>query len=128
MRTFVVKSKDDRDAFYKILIVLNEIFSIRRSALRVLANLMYYNWKYKHLPKKQRDLLIFSYETLRDIEDYLGITGSDLRNQITYLRKNGYLKGRSLVSTYELDLDDYSIIAFKIERNGTNEKSVHAQS
>ncbi len=85
---------------------------LRNRELEVFAILLYYyNNKYKAIPEAEKNQLIFSYDTRKDLCTLLGNVSDDVMyNILMGLRKRGLITKKSMVKRYILP--DY--LSFKI--------------
>lgn len=77
--------------------------SLRNKELDVLGQLLYFNHVYGDLEPAIRGKVIFDYDTKIDMMEYIGMDEASFNNNLTSLRKNKILKGRSIISTFGLN-------------------------
>jgi hypothetical protein len=104
------------DYFNNVLVTLKPLTpfkKLRDKELKVLAQLLYYAYKYKSLPNKEKFKLVFDYDTRQDICNKLNIPIGSFNNTLTILRTNKILEGRTIKNQFLLDPDKDPIIAYK---------------
>lgn len=111
MKIFRIETSIE-DFFKKYLLVLNEIFRLPKGALSAFAQILYYNDRYKDLPKEERYEMVFSTATKKRICKYLGISGASLDNYLLLLRRKGLLKKSSIIAQYEIYYDTHKDLGF----------------
>lgn len=86
---------DTRKFFKQYLNIIKPLLvpKLSNGELEILAELMYFNHKYKDIDPKMRGKLIFDYDNKIAIVDNLDTSLSTINNAITSLRKKEYLKG-----------------------------------
>jgi len=110
--------------FIQALTAIREMPDLDKLAdqdLKVLAQLLYYNYLYKDIPEKLRWKLVFDYDIKMKICDSVGIKESSINNIFTRLRAAKIAVGKSIVNEYALRLtpDNPDIVfKFKIEDDG----------
>jgi len=67
--------------------------SLRNRELEVLSVITYmYNEKYGKIPDKERNTLVFSYDSRQEVADTLGVSNEVVYNIMMDLRKKGFLE------------------------------------
>jgi len=67
--------------------------SLRNRELEVLSVITYmYNEKYSKIPDKERNTLVFSYDSRQEVADTLGVSNEVVYNIMMDLRKKGFLE------------------------------------
>lgn len=109
-----------RRFFYQYLLVLSEMINIRPVARKVFAEFLYWNDKYKELPREERQMVLFNKETRSKILQSIDISRASLDNQLTYLRKKDVLLGNTINPKYEIYYDTHRelLFSFKLEEDG----------
>jgi len=86
--------------FKQYLYILNPILSTRKLTaieIEVLSKLLYINHLYKHLPKHQRDKILFHRKTKERIRQSINnISKNSLNNVLTSLRKKQLITKKQL--------------------------------
>jgi hypothetical protein len=120
MKVFKIKS-DERGFFYKVLLVLDSMLQLKPSARKVLAEILYWNHKYRVLSEEDREGLLLSYESKKKMMEHLDMTQYNFHNQVSYLKKKGILtKDNKLSEPYKIDINDFNEILFVIETEDEN--------
>lgn len=99
-----IKTNDDT-YFLKLLSILNNIppfNKLRPKELELYANLLSVNHKYRNIPFKERNQLIFNYDTKMEISNKMGFKLSGVYNILTRLRKLNIIDDDSLIPKYVL--------------------------
>jgi DNA-binding MarR family transcriptional regulator len=78
--------------FRQYLELINPLLKLRGKELDVLAELMYYNYKFKDIPDEHRWKLIFDYDTKTKIRTKLDLSDASMNNNLSALRKKGIIK------------------------------------
>jgi hypothetical protein len=94
---------------------------LRNKELDVLAILMYYNYKYKHVAEDIRWRIINDTSTKREMQSEINMTEDIFNNNISLVRKAGLLdKSGKLPSFLMIDIGDkYEVkFNFKIQGDG----------
>lgn len=90
--------------------------TLRNKQLDMLAELLYYNYKYKAMPEELRWKILFDYDTKMEMADNLGYSEDYINGMISMLRGKNIIKGKTLTSTFNIDPDNPIIqFNFKIE-------------
>lgn len=90
---------DDRNGYKDILEILSSLpqfSSLRDREMDVLAELIYWYNYYSDMPTDVRQTMVFDYKTRVQIMTKLDITVEVLNNNISWLRKRGFVVGREL--------------------------------
>lgn len=108
-RKFTLKY-DDAEKFYRAYVALLKPFlrGIRDREADIFAQLLYYNYKRRHIPDKEdRFKLILGPDSRQRIVEKLNITPAIFRNGLTGLRKIGLLKeDNSIADVYLIEPTD----------------------
>lgn len=105
MRVINIPTKEHN--FYRTYLeFLNPILGLTDKERMVLAELLYWNNQYKGLEESIRNKLVFDYDTKMKIVDKLAITHQILLNNITALRKKGWVEGNKLSTKLLSIVDD----------------------
>lgn len=102
--------------FESILIALKPIQpfkDLRDKELKVLAQLLYYAYKYKNLPDRERFRLVFDYDTRQEICENLGIPVGSLNNNLTALRIKKIVIDKTINKKFLLDPDKDPMVVYK---------------
>lgn len=102
--------------FESVLIALKPLQpfkDLREKELKVLAQLLYYAYKYKELPDRERFRLVFDYDTRQEICNTLDIPLGSLNNNLTVLRTKKIITGRVINKQYLLDPDKDPLVTYK---------------
>lgn len=102
--------------FESVLIALKPMQpfrELRDKELRVLAQLLYYAYKYKDLPDDEKFRLVFDYDTRQKICDNLSIPMGSLYNNLTVLRTKRIIDGRTINKRFLLDPDKDPSVVYK---------------
>ena len=114
-----IKIKTQEEShFLKLLLILNNIppfNKLRPKELELYAHLLKVNHKYRNIPFKERNKLIFNYDTKTDISSAMGIKLSGVYNILNRLRILNILDGDSLVPKYVLNKTKELIFTFEEE-------------
>jgi len=89
----------------EVLKILPPLNTLRPKELTVLAEFLYWNNEYKHIPKEDRWKIIFDYETKLKMKDNIGIDDFSFNNITTSLRKKGILSKKGIENTFGIDAD-----------------------
>lgn len=112
-------STDEVKIFKQYLHIVNGLLPKEKKLtsieIDVLDKLLYIDYKYKHLSKEKRDLILFNRETSNRIcQAVYNMSISSYNNIITKLRKKGYINKRSLKAFVPLK-DNKIQLTFKLE-------------
>jgi hypothetical protein len=109
-----------RDFFRMNLEILKSFppFSeLRSKELDVLAEILFYNYKYKDIDPLVRGKVIFDYSTKVEMRSNLQMDEQSFNNHLTTLRKKGILNKRTIVSNYGINTSTPVItFNFKLEK------------
>jgi hypothetical protein len=112
-----------RDFFRMNLEILKSFppFSeLRSKELDVLAEILFYNYKYKDIDPLVRGKVIFDYSTKVEMRSNLQMDEQSFNNHLTTLRKKGILDKRNLISNYGINPSTPVItFNFKLEKDGS---------
>lgn len=86
--------------FRQYLELLNPILKLRGKELDVLAELMYYNYKFKDIPEEHRWKLIFDYDTKTKIRTKLDLSDASMNNNLSALRKKKIIHANRVRSAF----------------------------
>lgn len=90
---------DERNGYKDILKLLSPLppfNTLRDREMDVLSELIYWYNYYSELPANVRQTMVFDYNTRVQIMTKLDITVEVLNNNISWLRKRGFVSGREL--------------------------------
>jgi hypothetical protein len=110
-----VKVNDD-DYFLKLLLILNNIppfNKMRPKELELYSHLLAINYKYRNIPFKERNTLIFNYEAKQDIASKMGIKPTGVYNIMSSLRSLKIITEDSLIPKYTLGKTDKLTFVFE---------------
>jgi len=96
---------NDNDYFFKLLLILNNIppfDKLRPKELELYSNLLAINYKYRNIPFKERNTLIFNYETKQEIARRMKIKPTGVYNIMSSLRALKIINDDSLIPKYIL--------------------------
>ena len=79
---------------------------------QVLAELMYYDYELRGLSEKQRNKLVFDYDTRIEIGRKLGIKQTSVYNIMSSLKKKDIISEKSLVRKHILPYSEEVTISF----------------
>lgn len=115
--------KNERKYFRICLEILRSIpplNTLRYKELDVLAELLYWNDKYRNLDQKIRWQLMFSYENKLTMQEHTLCDAPQLDNCLTGLRKKGILVKRTLPKDFGITLSNPQIkFDFKINERSS---------
>ena len=112
-----IKTREDK-YFLKLLLILNNIppfNKLRPKELELYAHLLSVNHKYRNIPFKERNKLIFNYDTRIEISNKMGIKLSGVYNILSHLRKLNILEEESLIPKNVLNKADILTFIFDEE-------------
>jgi|WetSurSiteA1Bulk_404760.scaffolds.fasta_scaffold43410_2 hypothetical protein len=104
--------------FLKLMMILNNIppfNKLRPKELELYAHLLSVNHKYRNIPFKERNKLIFNYDTKIDIANLMGVKLSGVYNILSNLRLLKIIDGESLIPKYILSKEKELIFLFEDE-------------
>jgi CRP-like cAMP-binding protein len=122
-RVIPIRSKLKK--FYKqVVVLLNPILGLRGKEQDVLAELMYYNYKYQHLEEKIRWKVIMDYDTRTEIQQTLDISAASLYNIYSSLRKKGIIKENKVNKNYLIvPKEEFSLVfKFTVDKDESDNK------
>lgn len=99
-----IKTQED-DYFIKLLSILENIppfNKLRPKELELYSHLLRVNYKYRNIPFKERNKLIFAYETKQEIATKMDIKLTGVYNLISNLKATKIIEEESLVPKYIL--------------------------
>jgi hypothetical protein len=79
---------------------------MRDKQMEVLAQLMFYNNKYKHLDQEVRDRILFDADTKMRIRQKLKMSDGSFNNNMSELRKKKVIVGNALAPACRIFLSD----------------------
>lgn len=100
------------DFFVKYLIVVNSILNLGDQQLRIFAYLLYINDKHRNLPLEERERLLFSPNTKKQLQKKVNISKASLENYFTKLRNKGFIKGRIINPVYDISYEEHKDLLF----------------
>jgi hypothetical protein len=86
------------------------INTLTNRELDVLAEFLYYNYKYRDIKEDLRAKIIFDYETKLAMREYLKMEEASFNNILTSARKKNILTKRGIVKDYGLNPDTPDIL------------------
>jgi hypothetical protein len=101
MEINIPTKKDDK--YYMLLTFLSSIkpfSSLRKRELQVYAELLKYWHEYSSLPPKQRNKLIFDYDTRLQIAEKFETTVDNVYNITSALKKKGLISDNAMIERY----------------------------
>jgi len=107
-----------REFYKQYLRVLNGYLGLSARELEVLAEIMYYDDKYRAIEEDRRSLLIFTKENRYEIANRLGTSYNTVNNVLSKLRSRGILKNDRLNPKIRCPHTDEIVLQFNIKRNG----------
>ena len=107
---------DERTFYERYLALMNPMFGLRPNARKVLADMMYYNDKYRGYSDEERGSMLFVRRVKDEIEKRHGMTSATIDNQFTYLRTKGFLNGLLINPKYTFSHRTHAdtLFSFKI--------------
>jgi len=99
-----IKVNDD-DYFIKFLSIISNIPPFNKLSpkeIEFYSHLLSVNHKYKNIPFKERNKLIFTYDTKQKIADKMGLKITGIYNLISCLKQNKIIEDNSLIPKYVL--------------------------
>ena len=95
----------NHDNYYRsmldILKAVEPFSKMRERELDVLSEIMRYNYEYKDIPREDRMIIIFNYNTRARIANNLGISKEVLYNVMKALRDKGFITTTDIVDKWE---------------------------
>jgi len=88
-----VDSTNKFQVMLQLLSHLKPFSSLRKRELQVFAELLKYNNRWKELPDRERNTLIFNYDTRLEIAEVLGISVDNVYTVIEGLKKKQFIVG-----------------------------------
>ena len=114
-----IRIKVNEDTYYiKLLYILNKIppfNKLRPQELELYAHLLTVNHKYRSIPFKERNKLIFNYDTRLDISNKMGIKLTGVYNIMSILKNAGVIEQDSLIPKYVLNKSEEVTFIFEDE-------------
>lgn len=102
----------DRNFYRYYVELLNPIAKLRKKELDVLAQLLYYDNKYKSLEDKIRYKIIFDQDTKLEIREALNLSEASLNNNLSELRKKKVIKDNQIAKGYRVYPGEESKLVF----------------
>lgn len=110
-----IKTQED-NYFLKLILILNNIppfDKLRPKELELYAHLLTVNHKYRNIPFKERNKLIFNYDTKVSIANKMGIKLSGLYNILNNMKNLKLIETNSLIPKYTLGKTDKLLFVFE---------------
>ena len=79
--------------------------TLRNKELDVLAEFLYYNYKYAKLDKDVRSKVLFDYDTKLEMREHLNMDEQSFNNHLTSLRKKNILSKRRVENDFGIHPD-----------------------
>jgi len=99
--------------FRQYLELINPILRLRGKELDVLAELLYYNYKFKDIAKEHRWKLIFDYDTKTKIRTKLELSDASMNNNLSALRKKNVIEANKVKQAYLVYPDNKFSLKFQ---------------
>lgn len=99
--------------FRQYLELINPILRLRGKELDVLAELLYYNYKFKNIAKEHRWKLIFDYDTKTKIRTKLELSDASMNNNLSALRKKNVIEANKVKQAYLVYPDNKFSLKFQ---------------
>jgi len=112
-----IKTHED-NYFHKLILIVSNIppfNKLRPKELELYAHLLKVNHKYRNIPFKERNKLIFNYDTKIEIATLMGIKLSGVYNILSNLRTLKVIEDESLVPKYILTQSNEANFIFEEE-------------
>jgi len=112
-----IKTQED-NYFIKLMLILNNIppfDKLRPKELELYAHLLTVNHKYRNIPFKERNKLIFNYDTKIEIANKMGIKLTGVYNILSTLRSSKMIEEDSLIPKYAISKTNELIFIFDDE-------------
>jgi hypothetical protein len=96
---------NENDYFIKLLLILNNIppfDKLRPKELELYSHLLTINYKYRNIPFKERNTLIFNYDTKQELARKMKIKPTGVYNIMSNLRVLKIIENDSLIPKYIL--------------------------
>lgn len=96
---------NENDYFIKLLSILNNIppfDKLRPKELELYSHLLTINYKYRNIPFKERNTLIFNYDTKQELARKMRIKPTGVYNIMSNLRVLKIIENDSLIPKYTL--------------------------
>lgn len=100
-----IKTREDT-YFLKLMLILSNIppfDRLRPKELILYSHLLNLNHKYRNIPFKERNKLIFNYDTKLELADKMKVKQIGINNMISVLRTTGLIEERALIPKYTLN-------------------------
>lgn len=110
----------ENNYFLKLLTLLHNIpplNKLRPKELELYAHLLTVNHKYRNIPFKERNTLIFNYDTKIDIANQMGMKLSGVYNTLSVLRSLKIIEGEALLPKYVFNKTSELVFIFEDEEN-----------
>ncbi len=114
-----IKTQEDT-YFLKLMFILNNIppfNKLRPQELELYAYLLTINYKFRSIPFKERNTLIFSYESKLEIAERMGIKLSGVYNILSSLRVLKIIEAESLIPKYVFNKVKELLFIFEDEQD-----------
>jgi hypothetical protein len=112
---------NDRNFYRYYVELLNPIIKLRKKELDVLANLLYYDNKYKDLEDKIRYKIIFDQDTKLEIREALNLSEASLNNNLSELRKKKIIVNNQISKGYRVYPGEDNKLVFNFVINADSE-------
>lgn len=112
-----IKTQEDT-YFLKLMFILSNIppfNKLRPKELELYAHLLTVNHKYRNIPFKERNKLIFNYDIKTEIAGKMGVKLSGVYNILSNLRVLKIIDGESLIPKYVLNKTNELTFIFEEE-------------
>ena len=86
--------------FRQYLEIFNPIIKLRSKELDVLSQLLYFNDKLKDIPEEHRNKILFDYDTKKEMQNKIGLSGAYFDNCLSILRKKGIIINNKLIKNF----------------------------
>jgi len=109
---------NENNYFHKLILILSNIppfNKLRPKELELYAYLLKVNHKYRNIPFKERNKLIFNYDTKIEIATSMGIKVSGIYNILSSLRTLKVIEDESLIPKYVLNKSSELLFVFEEE-------------
>jgi len=113
MQKIIPIPTDERKFFRQYLELAAPLLRLREKERRVLAELLYYNYKYKAMDEEERFILIFSTSIRKKIMEELKVSDAVLNNNLSELRKKGYIVDNKIKRFYQIDPTENGTLTYK---------------
>jgi len=107
---------NNEDFFIKLLSILSNIppfNKLRPKELELYSHLLTVNHKYRNIPFKERNKLIFTYDTKQEIASKMGIKITGVYNLVSSLKTLRIIEEESLIPKYILGKTNELLFVFE---------------